>query len=371
MSVYKHPNGKTYSYDFTLPLPSGERERFRGSTEQTTERKAKQVESEIRAREWAKIQGLPVNKGKRLPDMPLREAFGRFWNEKGQFEKNHKSVFGQLARMMERLGPDTLLSRLTTDDLTRYQSQRRRDMVKRKGELQPIGNRTVNAEVPELLSRVYDRAKLWRVDRGELGEKDFDWSKLKLGVPQHRTRAASRLERIRLFRSLRLDYRPIMRFALRTGLRKTALLVKRDQIIWDAGVFWYPKKSKHTGDRGWLPITPEIEKIFKREIEKGGEDCEWVFTYICRRSRGERKRGERYPITGAGLREAMEEAVAAAGLEDWRLIHDMRHTSATETLRETQNLALVQQMLGHTDIAQTSRYAHVLMEDLRQAMSRR
>lgn len=210
------------------------------------------------------------------------------------------------------------------------------------------------------------RARLWRVNQGELAT--FDWGDLKLPLPQHRSRTASRKEEVMVLRKLRADYRPIIRFALLSGLRRSAFLLRRDQLDWDEMVLEYKKKSKHTGDKGWLPITSAMAKILKAEIAKGGDDCEWVFTYVRRRGRGDAKRGERSPITAAGLRKAVEEAVKAAELKDWRLIHDFRHTSATRMLRKTKNLRLVQQQLGHAGIAQTSRYAHVMLDDLRKGM---
>lgn len=356
MSVYKHANGKHYTYDFEVRLPNGSPKRFRGPTGEATKREALKFEAKARAEAEAMLLGQPIIKVVRKTEIPLREAAGRYWNEKAQFEGNHKTVFGQLGRLVDRLGPDTLLSRITANELTKYQSDRRQDGV---------ANRTINAEVPELLSRVYKRAKLWGVNLGE----PVEWSALKLSVPKHRTRAASRLERVKLMRALRLDYRPIVRFALASGLRRSALLLRKSQVDFDAGVIEYAKKSRHTGDKGWIPITGEIEKILRNEWAK--HDGEWVFTYLCKRSRQGRKKGLRYPVTSSGFREAMEEAVKAAGLPDWRLIHDLRHTAATETLRKSQNLKAVQGMLGHSDIAQTARYAHVLLDDVKKAMESR
>ena len=64
----------------------------------------------------------------------------------------------------------------------------------------------------------------------------------------------------------------------------------------------------------------------------------------------------------------MRRSVADAGLEDWRLLHDLRHTAATRTLRASQNLKAVQSMLGHAEIASTARYAHAMLEDVRAAL---
>ena len=39
-------------------------------------------------------------------------------------------------------------------------------------------------------------------------------------------------------------------------------------------------------------------------------------------------------------------------------IHDLRHTAATRLMRNTKNMKLVAQYLGHTDIKTTARYLH-------------
>ena len=134
-------------------------------------------------------------------------------------------------------------------------------------------------------------------------------------------------------------------------------------------ILHYARKAQHTGDLGWLAITPPMAVILKREIAKGGDDTESVFTYQCWRSRGGRIKGRRYPITYAGLKEVIGDAVKASGLKDWRWLHDLRHTAATRILRNSQNLAAVQQMLGHSEIGQTGKYAHVLPQDVRLAMN--
>ena len=58
-----------------------------------------------------------------------------------------------------------------------------------------------------------------------------------------------------------------------------------------------------------------------------------------------------------------------AGITDLRF-HDLRHDFATKLLRTTGNLRLVQKALGHASIKTTERYAHVLDEEVAQAMER-
>ena len=54
-------------------------------------------------------------------------------------------------------------------------------------------------------------------------------------------------------------------------------------------------------------------------------------------------------------------------MADFRF-HDLRHDFATKLLRETGNLKLVQKALNHASIKTTTRYAHVLDEEVADGM---
>src|SRR5260370_786454 len=69
------------------------------------------------------------------------------------------------------------------------------------------------------------------------------------------------------------------------------------------------------------------------------------------------------PITAEGLNTHWRRRRAAAGVKDFRW-HDNRHTFATQLLRETGNLKLVQRGMNHRSMTTTGKYAHVLDEDL-------
>jgi site-specific recombinase XerD len=110
------------------------------------------------------------------------------------------------------------------------------------------------------------------------------------------------------------------------------------------------------------PITTAMRRILIAEM---ANPTEWVFTYRAQRARkGICARGQRLPITKAGLKTVWKRADLP---EDLRF-HDLRHDFGTKLLRKTQNLRLVQKALGHADIKTTVKYAHVLDEEVRQGM---
>jgi len=56
-----------------------------------------------------------------------------------------------------------------------------------------------------------------------------------------------------------------------------------------------------------------------------------------------------------------------AGVDDFR-IHDLRHDFASKLLRKTGNLKLVQQALNHASLRTTTKYAHVLDDEVAAAL---
>lgn len=72
------------------------------------------------------------------------------------------------------------------------------------------------------------------------------------------------------------------------------------------------------------------------------------------------------------LRELVKRKALAAGIPEADLVtpHVLRHTFATDLLRETKNIRLVQKALGHANLATTMIYTHVADEELEKAMRR-
>ncbi len=59
--------------------------------------------------------------------------------------------------------------------------------------------------------------------------------------------------------------------------------------------------------------------------------------------------------------KAFRETCRLAGLEDFHF-HDQRHTYCSNLLLSGSTLKDVQEMIGHSDMKMTNRYAHLTME---------
>ncbi len=307
--------------------------------------------------------------------MTINQAASRYYQEVGA----HTTTATETARNLERLvgwiGLDTPLTDITDELVARLVARRRGEEkvnAARKSQpgkaLAPLGrvsNGQVNRSVTELLRRVLTRArKVWKIALPD----EPNWTEHRLPEPRERVRELHYDEEARLEKAERDDYRAPRLFAQITGVRRreVASLTWR-QVDFEAEVIRVIGK----GDKPHvIPITPELHALL---WPLQGQHETAVFTYVCQKTRKCAKSGRsftkgiRYPITYNGLSTIMRRSFARAGIEDFRL-HDLRHTSATRTLRATGNLKLVQKLLNHSALSVTEKYAHADLTDLRQAM---
>jgi site-specific recombinase XerD len=74
------------------------------------------------------------------------------------------------------------------------------------------------------------------------------------------------------------------------------------------------------------------------------------------------------PLGERNLRKIVKAAVRRAGLEKDPHAHALRHTFATDLLKHTRNLRLVQKALGHASLATTEVYTHVCDPEMEEAL---
>ena len=181
--------------------------------------------------------------------------------------------------------------------------------------------------------------------------------------PPHRDRFLSHEEAQRLLQYVSASNSPMLKFIipflLLTGARKGEAIHAEWTHINMATRTWIVPLSKNgrprfiTLSNGALTILEKV-KAFTRE--RMGE-CQYVFPNI---------------VTGKPYIQIFHPwnvARRKAGLMDVR-IHDLRHSFASILVNQGMTLYDVKELLGHSNIATTQRYAHLSKERLVEAASK-
>lgn len=353
MSVYKPKGSPFYQFDFQL---GGNR--FSGSTKRTNERDAKAVEKA--EREKAKQAQAAARAA--ATSLKINDVAGRYWQEVGQHHAGKANTWRDLERLVEYFGPETFLTEIDDNEVAKLVAWRRGHRVTRTTKrprpkhappLPLVSNATVNRSTTEVLKKLFTRAKAW----GAVFPKEPEWKIHWLKEPEERVRELVGDEGDRLDAATRDDYVPFFHFAGTAPLRLNECLLRWPEVDWGA------RQIRKRGKGGKLvtaQITPAVREIL---WPLQGHHPEFVFTYVARRTKGGKIKGQRYPMTYSGVKTAWRRLRRKAGVTDFRF-HDFRHDVGTKLLRQTGNLKLVQKALNHRRITTTTRYAHVLDHEL-------
>ena len=284
MSIYKPKASPFWHFDFQL-----RGHRFHGSTRCRNRRQAEVVERA--ARETAK-QILKAGNNAAL--LSINAATGRFWIEVGQHHACQKETWTNLERLVGYFGKDKLLSEITDDDVAKLVAWRRGHRRWGRKEMQLISPSTVNRSTTEVLQKVFCHARRsWKARF----DNEPDWRRHLLKEPQERVRELKADEADKLDAVTRADWAPFLCFARASGQRfKECLMLKWSEVDWSERIIRTTGKG---GRAVVIPITPTIASIL---WPLRGHHAERVFTYVARRTRGEKIKGKRYPLTVNGAK---------------------------------------------------------------------
>lgn len=337
MSVYK-PKGKPhFHFDFQF-----KGRRYHGSTGCSSKRAAEEFERRERRK-----AALP---NEQLPPITLDEA-ASLYQDHAELLPSWPTIKYMLTALVEGLGAGRLLSEITQRDFQIYFAKRRDSR----------SNASVNREIENARS-VWRRAKRTKYDVGEMP----DWAQLMLKVAKKPPRELDILEEKKLFLAIRNDVADAVDFLLKSGWRRAEVLGLRwEDVSLSRKVAITRIKG---GDFVSRPLTTALVEIIARQPQcEDDEGKPFVFTYVCQKSREKRRKGKRYPLTPTALRKPFTKAKGDAGVDNFR-IHDLRHTRGTRIVRATGSLAAAKEALKHKRIETTLRYAHVLDDDVRNAL---
>lgn len=142
----------------------------------------------------------------------------------------------------------------------------------------------------------------------------------------------------------------LITLALHTGMRKGELLgLEWRRVDFENGLIYLEGQHTKSNKRRSIPINEPARKAL-----------------IARRS------AMRGPLVFGGVKDvkrSFAHACQIAGIDDFRF-HDLRHTFASWLMQAGATLPEVRDLLGHSSIEMTERYAHLAPDRLRGAVAR-
>lgn len=149
-----------------------------------------------------------------------------------------------------------------------------------------------------------------------------------------------------------------IRLAIHTGMRKGELLsLEWSRVDFSANLLHLAAIHTKSGKRRSIPLNVTARAALIHRARFRATHCaasSWVF---C----------DKDGIRIANIRRSFDTACRKAGLVDFH-IHDLRHTCAAWMVSAGVALAEVRDLLGHSSIVMTERYAHLAPENIRAAV---
>ena len=160
---------------------------------------------------------------------------------------------------------------------------------------------------------------------------------------------------------VQLRDKAILEMLFSTGLRVSELAgLKRTDVN--------PKKEEFTvrGKGSKLRVvfmSPGAREWLKKYLDARGDMAPYLFV---RHDKARLKSGEGGALTPRSIQRIVEKYAKAAGITKRISPHTLRHTFATDLLRNGADIRSVQALLGHSSITTTQIYTHVTDTQLRE-----
>lgn len=325
MSIFLR--GSVWWCDFIAPDGT----RIKRSLGTKVEREAQELHDKLKAESW-RVKELG-EKQKRT----LTEAFVRWLKEKG-----HKKSIGEDKRyvrfFLEKLPREITLDKITSGMISEIVSNLDENQ-KHPGK--PVAPATKNRYLSFIRSVL------------NAAERHWEWIDKAPAIrlykePKRRIRWLEREDALRLIGELPEHWRPLVIFALSTGLRRSnASQLKWADVDIERRVAWVHPDEAKSGRAIGVALNQMAMDVIKGQI---GKDEVHVFAV----------KGK--PIS-VDSNTAWRNALRRAGIENFRF-HDLRHTWASWLVQSGVGLTELQEMGGWESVEMVRRYAHLAPDHL-------
>jgi len=328
-----NPRKKIYIIDYYLPDGTRKRERI-GPNKRDAEDVLAKRRTEIREGKYWEI--------KRESKILFKDLSEKFLKEYSRPPKKAISSVGRDKLSVKHLNKffgNKLVHQITREAIEDYQNKRLDDGVV---------SGTVNREVA-CLKTIFNKAVDWKVVKFSPARKI---KMLKESPPI--VRYLSREEIGKLLKACKISesskYKktaakhlyPIVFTALNTGMRLGEILNLKWRDIDFMNGFIHIEKAKGEKRRD-MPLTTELTQVLKCGIKV--ENSEYVFCH---------ENGAPF----SNINRSWKTAKRRAGIKHFRF-HDLRHTFASYLVMGGVDLYTVSELLGHSSVEVTKRYAHL------------
>ena len=306
LPLYKREGSPYWQYSFTIGGV-----RFRGSTGKKGKREAALVEAETKSRARDTRQ--------RDENWTLGMTLAAYWNEHGQHQVSADYIWTKIAAIERVMGGKTPLESITNSDLMDYRAARMKEGMEAH---------SVNRDLAQLKAAFNHANQMHGKQVPAIA-----WRKIKAKEPPARERFLSKEEFHTLLEFCQPEVALIVQFAVATGLRKSNVLnLDWQEVDLNSSLVTVKVKGNklHT-----VRLTPPLRAALSSLPQRKGK----VFDTT-------------------GFRKRFEKAVAKAGLENFRF-HDLRHTCASWLRLAGVDIIDIKEILGHSSVAVTMRYAHI------------
>ncbi|WP_370546384.1 site-specific integrase [Edwardsiella tarda] len=349
-----HKRGRVWYCDFVTPAGR----RIKRSLKTPDRKQAEELYYRMRSDAWRE------DKMGEAPRKTFQEACARWMQEKAH-KRTLNSDKSKISFFLVHFR-DVPLQQITNEKIQqaiasaknrahRARWERMRDSLHRRGKTAPAYQEKTLSQSTIYSYQAFMRALL-RIAACEWGWLD-SIPVVKAKAPRmRRVRWLTKDEANNLIRELPEHFRPIVIFALATGLRRSNIInMEWSQVDMQRKMAWIHPEDAKGGRAIGIALNDTACQVLH---DQTGKHHRWVFVHMesCIRPDGiECPKARKFRNDS---NKAWRSALRRAGIENFRF-HDLRHTWASWLIQAGVPLSALQEMGGWESIEMVRRYAHL------------